>query len=368
MGSLILNKKLFSQVILKSYEEKYIRFKGPVGLSLINFIDPTYYSVFNTEYALNMYINGDINDPITFSTDGIDWYNSSASEIVNDYVVPINAVFRLKSDIVNYSAINLGQNANVNAMVENFSSGKTSIKKQILTKLKPINQFDDAVYVFRSATNNTLAQIFNPSIFALLDQIDIYKEGSLSGPSDSFLSTTSEWISPMDELNYDNYVIPNGSILVFTCNNPDLDIHVGGGAFIEKYYSGKLSLGKQNVTKLKPYAINNVITNTENIYIYKGGSINTIDTIFNKNEFTGGNNAFITADTFYIQEPNGTFKAFYYYDDGFNGDADPIQWQMVGSIADQSGYVIQPNSKIFMYPVTNKTFNVGVGAIINKFY
>jgi hypothetical protein len=344
MGSLSLKKKISTSLTTKTGGIYYIIFKGPAGTTFGSFFNPGIAAVVNSGGAYNFYFNGDLNNPSTYYTDGGDWYDGSFNIATNN-IIPIDAILQIESDFLDY-VIDFGGN------IQNYFGGKTSIKKQILTKLKTINGFNDAVYRFKSATNNTLAQIFNPSIFALFDQIDIYIEGSLSGPSDTFNSyavfTTSEWISFIDELNYDNYVIPNGSILVFSCDNPNLDIPIGGGAVIEKYYSGKLNLGKQNYKILKD----------GEVYIFLGGSNNTISTFLNDSETIFGASGIGTEILVYNSQNN-------VYDVYLRRTS--TSWRDANNVT-VNNLVIQPNSRIIIQRSLTGNTTVQGTNIIQKYY
>lgn len=251
MGSLSLNRKIFNRVIFMPFQMRYIRFKGPVGTTLYNFIDPFFYfNDVNSSFSMNIYLNGLNGSPTTFLSDGIDWYNSSASEIVNDYIIPLDAIFELESSSNIRVGLDLGGNA------EDYYQGKTSIKKQNLNILKSSNYspIEQSVYIFKSAVNNTLSSIFNYAQFEDYSEVlGIYYEGSLSGQNISFGSDGSGWTDFLTFENRNNYVIPANSLIILSLNS-DKNITVGGGAIIQKYYSGKLTskvFSPDNLTDLQ---------------------------------------------------------------------------------------------------------------------
>ena len=122
-----------------------------------------------------------------------------------------------------------------------------------------------------------------------------------------------------------------------------------------------ISIEKDKLTNLYPYSnINNTIFNSNNIYVYKGGSANTLNTIFNSGEFQAGNSV-LNVDAIYI---NYGSQIFFVYDDGFNGEIDPITWKTLGNPNPQNNTVIPSGSIIFIKSLTNKSYTIGNGAII----
>jgi hypothetical protein len=126
-----------------------------------------------------------------------------------------------------------------------LSSGQASIKKQknlSILKGQGFYPESEVIYIFKSAVNNTLGSIFNYLQFDdYVDFVNLYYEGSLSGQSMSFVSDGSNWIDFSAFENADNYVIPANSIIIINLSS-DKNITVGGGAIIQKYYSGKINL------------------------------------------------------------------------------------------------------------------------------
>jgi hypothetical protein len=119
-----------------------------------------------------------------------------------------------------------------------------SIKKQNLSTLIPYyigsDIYPNNLYTFKSATTNLLGTVFNPSLFNSpyadiinitppnQDQLSLYFDGS-------------EWIYNDFSPNGNNYVIPNNSIIQIQTDNIT-SVPVGGGAIIQKYYSGKITI------------------------------------------------------------------------------------------------------------------------------
>lgn len=238
MGKLSLNSKLFNSVIFKPFETRAIVFKGPSGTTMGNFINAFDIFDINGPGSINMYIGNINNLSISFISDGSDWFNVSTEENLSNYVIPLNAIFVIDSTSNIAALLNLGGNAT------NYFQGQTSIKKQNLSILKSsnYNPIQQSTYIFKSAVNNTLGSIFNSAQFEpYVDALSIYTEGNLDGFYNSFFTDGSSFIYDDYTTNANNYVIPANSLLIFSTAY-DISITVGGGAIIQKYYSGKINL------------------------------------------------------------------------------------------------------------------------------
>jgi len=113
-------------------------------------------------------------------------------------------------------------------------------KKSFIVKtqdLSTINVFKNKTYLFKSASNNLLSQIFNPALFSDGNIIAI---SDISSPNNLFIkfkkSSNNVWLDFNSEVNSNNYSIPNNSVLSFITFVPS--IAIGGGALIQKYPSG----------------------------------------------------------------------------------------------------------------------------------
>jgi hypothetical protein len=121
--------------------------------------------------------------------------------------------------------------------------------------------------------------------------------------------------------------------------------------------NNKISIKKQNQTKLEPYSIDggSTVYDANNIYIFKGGSINTLGVIF---DLTPAN-TIGSADIIYF---NG--NSYYKKTGGFIAAG----WRDQNSIiTDRSNTVIDPGTLIYFNPRSYKTTAVEVGAIIQKY-
>jgi hypothetical protein len=125
----------------------------------------------------------------------------------------------------------------------------------------------------------------------------------------------------------------------------------------KQYIDNKISIKKQNQTKLEPYSIDggSTVYDANNIYIFKGGSINTLGVIF---DLTPAN-TIGSADIIYF---NG--NSYYKKTGGFIAAG----WRDQNSITtDRSNTVIDPGTLIYFNPRSYKTTAVEVGAIIEKY-
>jgi hypothetical protein len=119
----------------------------------------------------------------------------------------------------------------------------------------------------------------------------------------------------------------------------------------------KIFIKKQNQTKLEPYSIDggSTIYDSNNVYIFKGGSINTLGVIF---DLTPAN-TIGSADIIYF---NG--NSYYKKTGGFIAAG----WRDQNSIiTDRSNTVIDPGTLIYFNPRSYKTTVVETGAIIEKY-
>ena len=121
-----------------------------------------------------------------------------------------------------------------------------------------------------------------------------------------------------------------------------------------------ISIKKQNATFLKPYSINGGTNEYDPnaVYIFKGGSINTVSTVFNYLELQGAS-SYSTADGIYIPSL-GSY--IYYKNSGIGGTG----WRTTGGV-DATNLVINDNDLIYFTPRSYKQISVGSGAIIQRY-
>jgi len=135
-------------------------------------------------------------------------------------------------------------------------------------------------------------------------------------------------------------------------------LHKGLQTFgLAGFSKGKISIKKQNQTILKPYSIDggSTVYDANNVYVFKGGSINTLGVIFDLTPAgTIGSADIISFNGHYYYKKTGGFIA--------------AGWRDENSIlADRSNTVIDPGTLIYFYPRSYKTTPVEVGAIIEKY-
>jgi hypothetical protein len=127
-----------------------------------------------------------------------------------------------------------------------------------------------------------------------------------------------------------------------------------------KFLNGKISIKKQNLTFLKPYSIDGGTTeyDANAVYIFKGGSTNTVSTVFNYLELQAGSN-YSTADAIYIPSV-GSY--IYYKNSGIGGTG----WRTSGG-GNPTDLVINNGDLIYFTPRSNKQISVNSGAIIQRY-
>jgi hypothetical protein len=129
--------------------------------------------------------------------------------------------------------------------------------------------------------------------------------------------------------------------------------------------NNRISIIKANSTKLKPYSINGGTTTYDDraVYAFKGGSTNTISTVFNFLELVGSSSS-SNADLITITT-NGVGKAYWYKNSGLGGTG----WREVSAgNTNQANTVINVNDLIYFTPRSLKEISVGSGAIIQRYY
>jgi hypothetical protein len=170
------------------------------------------------------------------------WTRTSTNTVSTDVVIPENYVILIFA--AGDPSSNLPKSINNGAIIQKYYQGKTSIKKQNLSILKGQGFYPESevIYIFKSAVNNTLGSIFNYLQFEdYIEILNIYYEGSISGQLINFASDGSGWTDLDTFENRNNYVIPANSIITINLGS-DKNITVGGGAIIQRYNSGKISL------------------------------------------------------------------------------------------------------------------------------
>jgi hypothetical protein len=123
---------------------------------------------------------------------------------------------------------------------------------------------------------------------------------------------------------------------------------------------GSLILKKQNLTNLFNYNANRINNN----YVFKGGIVNTIGAVFNKDEFVKAN--VLNADKLFILPPNYTVFITYYVSSTTNKWTDPLD------NTDATNVIIKEGSRVLIQYRPGSTDNnprsVNSGAIIQKYY
>ena len=189
-----------------------------------------------------------------FICDNLYWFNQSGDILKYDYIIPDGGIIVFDCNYLNQL------NFSSSAKIKKYN--KLIINKKNLTTLKSLSFDSDAIYRFKSARNNTLAEIFDPKSFRDYDSLFIFYEGSLDGPYDVFFILDSNWGDVTFSFITNNYIIPTNSILVFSTSQ-NINIQINGGASIVKHNSGKLntSTTHKNLTKYLSNNIDSLISN-----------------------------------------------------------------------------------------------------------
>jgi hypothetical protein len=147
-----------------------------------------------------------------------------------------------------------------------------------------------------------------------------------------------------------------GGIDVLLIDSP---IHQGLQTFgFSNVSSGKISIKKQNLSSLFDYNANT----PKNIYTFKGGTINTISTIFNKNQFIADTTS-ANADILRIRNNNNGITTDYFVNSSSN------RWETAIGLQDASNTIINENDRIILiyFNTDNTPRSVNSGAIIEKY-
>ena len=123
--------------------------------------------------------------------------------------------------------------------------------------------------------------------------------------------------------------------------------------------NSKISVDKQNLTSLQSSVISN-----KNFYIFKGGTVNTISTVFNYLDFVGGISP-TPADTITLRDTilaGGSVITYFYHSTN-------NRWQV--GVTDATNTIITVNKIIQItakYAPFDRKFSVNPNAIIQKYY
>jgi len=176
-----------------------------------------------------------------------------------------------------------------------------------------------------------------------------------------FINDIACSVSRFDDGGVPNDQFGNENLFVYIGRSEADDLNLDGQIkniiLGNKLINSKISIKKQNQTKLEPYSIDggSTVYDANNIYIFKGGSINTLGAIFNL--IAAG--AIESAD---IISFNG--NSYYKKTGGFT----PGGWRDQNSIrAERYDTVIAPGTLIYFNPRSYKTTVVATGAIIEKY-
>jgi hypothetical protein len=214
---------------------------------------------------------------------------------------------------------------------------------------------------------------------------DYFDEGGASGflnmPTNAQRVNFYETPIPGDSGNPICFVYNNKLILLFgflwSSGGPSVPYYINeinsvmatlGGGYTLSIFNKEdivsqeknISIKKQNLTSLKPYSIDGgeAEYDANAVYIFKGGSTNTVSTVFNYLELQAGSN-YSTADGIYIPSV-GSY--IYYKNSGIGGTG----WRTSGG-GNPTDLVINNGDLIYFTPRSNKQISVNSGAIIQRY-
>jgi hypothetical protein len=129
------------------------------------------------------------------------------------------------------------------------------------------------------------------------------------------------------------------------------------GALTISEYKNKISIKKQNLTSLKVGG-GTTVNNPSSVYVFKGGSINTLADIFNPINFQVNDTIFITSLELFLNED---YDFLFQVDDHGAGK----YWR--NEQTNMNNYVIPVNYIIYFNTSNNNNIQVSNGAIIQKY-
>jgi hypothetical protein len=246
--------------------------------------------------------------------------------------------------------------------------GSLSLNKKYITNItaSSSSELKDA-YIFLGGSNNTISTFLNSAEltgnnnFGLADNILIYDING-NGFLTYFLRGDGvTWRRAGSVTAENNTIIPNNSIIALKSVSTKT-FTMQGTNLVQKYYQGNISIKKQNLTNLLPYALDNF----RNLYIFKGGGANTISTVFNKDDFIK-NDFPEDADRLRIFTPDLATALNYYVRLTEN------RWTRVNpSNPDATNTVILENSPIQILTDNDLSSNlpksINNGAIVQRYY
>jgi hypothetical protein len=233
--------------------------------------------------------------------------------------------------------------------------GKLNFSQKIVASnnLKSVTAYK----VKKNSIGYVLSDVFNTQNFLSgTDTIAIYINGNINSTPIVALAVDPEWLDLLTEQNIDNTPLPVGAVILINSNLNKLY----AGIELVNYNQGKTSIKKQNLTFLKPYSIDGGTTeyDANAVYIFKGGSTNTVSTVFNYLELTRGSDP-SSSDTIFLSSIN----AVVYY----KGSGIAQGWKNASTALDATNLVINDNEIIYFTPISNKQISVSSGAIIQRY-
>jgi len=179
-----------------------------------------------------------------------------------------------------------------------------------------------------------------------------------------FINDIACSVSRFDDGGVPNDQFGNENLFVYIGRSEGDDLNLDGQIkniiLGNKLINSKISIKKQNLTFLKPYSIDGGITeyDANAVYIFKGGSTNTVSTVFNYLELTRGSDP-SSSDAIFLSSIN----AVVYY----KGSGIAQGWKNASTGLYATNLVINDNEIIYFTPISNKQISVSSGAIIQRY-
>jgi len=239
--------------------------------------------------------------------------------------------------------------------------GKLSLNSKLFNSIifKP---FEYKNIVFKGPSGTTIGNFINAFDIFNVDingVVNMYIGNLDTSPLITFLGDGSDWLNLLTEENVSNYVIPLNAIFqINSTRNLPVLLNLGGNA--SNYFQGQASIKKQNLTSLKVGG-GTTVNNPSSVYVFKGGSINTLADIFNPINFQVNDTIFITSLELFLNED---YDFLFQVNDYGAGK----YWtNNIYAQTNMNNYVIPVNYIIYFNTSNNNNIQVSNGAIIQRY-
>jgi hypothetical protein len=324
-----------------------------ININIPNSVLSIGYSAFRNCYALQNIIIP--NQMVTIASETF-----STCRSLSSITIPNNIKTIEYSAFYNCTSLT---NVNISNGVETISAGAFSTCQSLINITIPKSVINISEAAFYNCTNLNTINIGNVSNIGndvFRNCFQLTKINFLENVPNS-LGTNVFFNTPANLKIY-RYSIKSGWSSTFGGKDVlliDSPVHQGLKTFgFSNISTGKTSIKKQNLNNLFDYNANP----TNNIYTFKGGTVNTISTVFNKDEFL----KFISAagaDSLRIRAPGDSYISYYV-------NSSTNQWTKSSAGTDATNIVIDPDSTIlilYINPSDQAPRSVNSGAIIQRY-